>query len=110
MAVREEERGSGVQIRGRWVSTPTRRQDSGSDIASFDGSQGVDSEDILGIPQIGYSSFQLFPDQNQYEPADSTMTAYNSSVNAGINWITKHAQVAHQYVVLIGFSTKRLIA
>ncbi|EEB96143.1 hypothetical protein MPER_04771, partial [Moniliophthora perniciosa FA553] len=32
--------------------------------SAFDGTHGVDSEDILSIPNIGFGSFQLFPDQN----------------------------------------------
>lgn len=88
---------TGVKIRGRWASTPTRRQDSGLGSA-FDGSQGVDSEDILGIPQIGFSSFQLFPDQNTYAPVDPNLSPFNNTVQAGLDWIQKQAQAGQTYV------------
>jgi len=94
-----------VKIRGRWVATPTRRQDSGVGPA-FDGSQGVDSQDILGIPQIGFSSFQLFPDQNQYASNDPTLSPFNNSVQAGISWIQHQAQSGQLFgkpVALTGF-------
>jgi mannan endo-1,4-beta-mannosidase len=87
---------TGIRIRGRWISTPTRRQEN--DLGSaFDGSQGVDSEDILGIPQIGFSSFQLFPDQNQYAPYDPHLSSFNNTVQAGTDWIDKQLQAAALY-------------
>jgi mannan endo-1,4-beta-mannosidase len=95
----------GVRIRARWVSTPTRRQDVGLGPA-FDGSQGVDSQDILGIPQIGFSTFQLFPDQNEYEPDDPNLSASNNSIAAGLEWISQQAKSAQLYgkpALLTGF-------
>lgn len=90
---------SGQKIRGLWASTPTRRQ-SGTDVGSaFDGSQGVDSQDILGIPEIGFSTFQFFPDQDTYGNDDPSVPAYNSTVQSGVDWIKKQAQAAAQYVV-----------
>ncbi|KAG1837622.1 glycoside hydrolase family 5 protein [Suillus subalutaceus] len=50
----------GSMIRGRWVSTDV----SNSIGPTTDGSYGVDSQDILNIPNIGFGSFQVFPDQN----------------------------------------------
>jgi len=96
---------TGVRIRGRWAATPTRRQDTGLGFA-FDGSQGVDSEDILGIPQIGFSSFQLFPDQIIYTSEDPNLDAFNNTIQAGIEWITKQAQAGAKYgkpVTMTGF-------
>ena len=91
---------TGIRIRGRWISTPTRRQES--DLGSaYDGSQGVDSEDILGIPQIDFSSFQLFPDQNQYAPHVPHLSPYNNTVQAGIDWIDKQLQTAALYAFLV---------
>ena len=40
----------GVAIRGRWVSTAAKRQQSSASGGAFDGSFGVDSEDISAIP------------------------------------------------------------
>jgi mannan endo-1,4-beta-mannosidase len=87
---------NGIRIRGRWASTTTRRQENGIGSA-FDGSQGVDSEDILGIPQIGFSSFQLFPDQNKYAQDDPNMSSFDNTVHTGLDWIQKQAQTAQQY-------------
>jgi len=82
----------GIRIRGRWLSTETRRQDQGVGVGpSFDGSQGVDSEDIINIPQIGFGTFQLFPDQNVYGMTDPTLPSFNNTVNQGISWIQSHA-------------------
>lgn len=87
----------GIQIRGRWASTATRRQDSGLGPA-FDGSQGVDSQDILAIPQIGFSSFQLFPDQDNYakDDHDPDLPPFNHTVQTGLDWIQNQAQSAQQ--------------
>ncbi|KAG6827875.1 hypothetical protein H0H92_010144 [Tricholoma furcatifolium] len=86
----------GVKIRGRWTSTQTRRQsDLSSGAAAFDGSQGVDSQDILNIPQIGFGSFQLFPDQfnyNQNAP-DPSLPSFNQTVEAGLVWIQLQAEL-----------------
>ena len=86
----------GIQIRGRWASTTTRRQDDGLG-PSFDGSQGIDSEDISNIPQIRFTTFQLFPDQNQYAPIDPHLSLFNNTVQAGNEWIKKQAQIAQMY-------------
>lgn len=68
-----------------------RQQDSGLGSA-FDGSQGVDSEDIINIPEIGLSSFMLFPDQNKYGPDDPNLPAFNNTVQQGLDWIRSHAE------------------
>lgn len=98
LALEKEKRSTGaaggVRIRGRWASTPARRQDTGLGFA-YDGSQGVDSQDILGIPQIGFSSFQLFPDQNMYSPDANGQATFNDTVQTGIDWINTQAQSAN---------------
>jgi mannan endo-1,4-beta-mannosidase len=103
----QSEQGSGIRIRGRWVSTPTKRQSDVQGVGSaFDGSQGVDSEDILGIPDIGFGSFQLFPDQNSYGPDDPSLPAFNNTLQTGLNWIQVHGQVANLFQkpsALLGF-------
>lgn len=95
----------GIRIRGGWVSTPTRRQDNDPGSA-FDGSQGVDSEDILGIPQIGFSSFQLFPDQNNYGSDDPNLSSFDNTVHSGLDWIGRQVQTAQTFgkpIALTGF-------
>ncbi|KAJ3987329.1 glycoside hydrolase family 5 protein [Lentinula detonsa] len=103
----QQESGEGIRVRGRWISTPTKRQSDSQGVGSaFDGSQGVDSEDILGIPEIGFGSFQLFPDQNSYGPDDPSLSAFNNTLQTGINWITTQGQIAQLFdkpVSLLGF-------
>ncbi|CAK5277419.1 unnamed protein product [Mycena citricolor] len=96
---------SGVRVRGKWVATPTVRQDN-SVGSAFDGSTGVDSGDILDIAQIGFGSFQLFPDQNQYAPDDPNLPAFNNTVQAGLQWIRMHSQssqTANKPIIMSGF-------
>jgi len=90
----------GIQIRGRWVSTPTRRQADTGVGSAFDGSQGVDSEDIVSIPEIGFSTFQLFPDQNSYGTPDPNLPDFNNTVDIGNQWIQRHAQNGLRWVPL----------
>ena len=75
-----------------WSETKRQSADQGIGPA-FDGSQGVDSEDILNIPQIGFGTFQLFPDQNSYGIDDPTIPAFNNTVNQGLDWIRRHADI-----------------
>ena len=74
--------------------TETKRQFDTGVGSSFDGSSGVDTEDIINIPEIGYGSFQLFPDQNNYGPADPNLPAFNNTVQIGLSWIRDHATLA----------------
>lgn len=70
----------------------TKRQDDGGVGSAFDGSYGVDSEDILNIPAIGFGSFQLFPDQATYGPVDPTLPAFNQTLQVGLDWIRRQAE------------------
>jgi len=82
-----------------------RRQDTGVGSA-FDGSSGVDCEDISGIPEIGFLTFQLFPDQNSYGAADPNLSPLNNTIQTGISWIKSHAQAGRTFnkpVALTGF-------
>ncbi|KAG0707761.1 glycoside hydrolase family 5 protein [Suillus ampliporus] len=96
----------GVRVRGRWVSTGTKRQQSASLGSMYDGSYGVDSQDISNIPDIGFSSFQLFPDQQSYGPDDPNVAPWQSVEQDGTQWITYQAQSAAAVgkpAVLTGF-------
>lgn len=103
---------TGPSIRGRWraprilsllhsfsslclifLLTATKRQFDQGVGPSFDGSSGVDAEDILNIPEIGYGSFQYFPDQNSYGPDDPNLPAFNNTVQTGLSWIQTHAEL-----------------
>ncbi|PBK96850.1 glycoside hydrolase [Armillaria gallica] len=87
---------SGVRVRGRWVATRTRRQEEDEVGSAFDGSAGVDSEDIMNIPEIGYSTFQFFPDQNTYiqGPADSGLSSFQNVLQEGLDWIQLQAELS----------------
>ncbi|KXN89264.1 Mannan endo-1,4-beta-mannosidase F [Leucoagaricus sp. SymC.cos] len=99
----------GIRIRGRWVSTPTRRQQETGPGSAFDGSQGVDSEDIINIPQIGLSSFQLLPDQQKYGVDDPNLPAFNNTVNQGLDWIRQHAEVGRLFGKPVTLSSVGLV-
>lgn len=95
----------GIMIRGRWVSTATREVSS-SIGSTTDGSSGVDSQDILNIPNIGFGSFQVFPDQESYGPNDPNLDPVQNKINSSLTWIQQSAQSAAAVgkpVVLNGF-------
>jgi mannan endo-1,4-beta-mannosidase len=60
---------------------------------SFDGSYGVDTEDILAVPCIDFGSLQLFPDQTEYFPPVSNNSATNS-ISGGNTWLAVHSNSA----------------
>ncbi|KAJ7449803.1 glycoside hydrolase family 5 protein [Mycena latifolia] len=98
--------GTGVRVRGKWVATTTRRQEAVGMGSAFDGSSGVDSEDILNIPEVDFGSFQLFPDQNQYAPDDPNLPAFNNTLQAGLDWIKRHGESSQTFgkpITLTGF-------
>jgi mannan endo-1,4-beta-mannosidase len=74
---------------------------------AYNGFHGVDTEDILGIPQVSYSSFQFFPDQNTYSadgqdtstppPGGAGGTNLAQTIQTGVTWITQHADSANTY-------------
>ncbi|KAJ7452419.1 glycoside hydrolase family 5 protein [Mycena galericulata] len=106
LKLKSETPSDGVRVRGKWIATPTRRQDDVGVGSAFDGSSGVDSEDIINIPEIGFGSFQLFPDQNQYAPDDPNLSAFNNTLQAGLNWIERHGQSSQTFgkpISLTGF-------
>ncbi|KDQ51409.1 glycoside hydrolase family 5 protein, partial [Jaapia argillacea MUCL 33604] len=80
----------GVKVRGRWAATGAQKR--GAEVttgSAFDGSFGVDSEDILNIPEISFGSFQLFPDQFEYGCPDPHLSHFNNSLQLGLSWIQK---------------------
>jgi mannan endo-1,4-beta-mannosidase len=70
------------------------REVSSSIGPTMDGSSGVDSQDILNIPNIGFGSFQVFPDQNTYAPDDPNLTPVQNKINSSLAWIQQSAQSA----------------
>ncbi|KAF9482746.1 glycoside hydrolase family 5 protein [Pholiota conissans] len=99
----------GLRIRGRWMATETKRQDAEDQGvgSAFDGSSGVDSEDIINVPNINFGTFQLFPDQDNYGfISDPSLPAFNNTVNAGLDWIRRHAEIGTLFnkpITLTGF-------
>ncbi|KAI0273624.1 glycoside hydrolase superfamily [Gloeopeniophorella convolvens] len=101
-AARSASKRDGVKIRGRWTaslpSAEAKRQSSGVGSA-FDGSFGVDSQDILSVPNIGFGSFQLFPDQNSYgtiatQAIQPPSFDFNETLTQGVQWIQSQAEAA----------------
>lgn len=77
----------------------TRRQEDFNSVGpAYDGSFGVDSEDILNSPNMDFGSLQYFPDQNNYAPTDPTLSAFDNIVQQGNSWIQQHADTAQRYV------------
>ncbi|KAG6897570.1 hypothetical protein C0992_000158 [Termitomyces sp. T32_za158] len=77
-------------------------------MSAFDGSSGVDSADIINVPNIGFSSFQFFPDQFNYtqNPLDPTLPAFNQTLELGLNWIRLQADLGQLFgkpVLFTGF-------
>jgi len=99
----------GIKIRGRWSASSEAKRGGGLGSA-FDGSTGVDSQDILAIPQMDFGSFQLFPDQNSYSPVAAPFTPPSADVNGtvaqGVAWIlaqVDNAQSVGKPVILGSF-------
>ncbi|KZS89923.1 glycoside hydrolase [Sistotremastrum niveocremeum HHB9708] len=86
----------GRSIRGKWrAPTKTKRQTTPEVGPAFDGSFGIDSQDILNIPDIGFSTFQLFPDQNTYGPLNPNINATENTLDQGISWIQAQGAAAN---------------
>jgi len=60
---------------------------------SFDGSYGVDTEDILASPHIDFGSFQVIPDQVTYFPDPQPDFAVKA-INDGGKWVATHTNTA----------------
>lgn len=98
-AKKREVSSGGVSIRGMWKAPETRRQTTDQGIGpAFDGTFGIDSEDILNIPNISFGTFQLFPDQASYGPNDPSLSSFENVVQQGSAWIQRQADIARLYV------------
>jgi len=88
----------GTLIRGAWVTSRKPRQVTHVGPA-FDGTYGVDTEDILNSPSVDFSSFQYFPDQNVYSQSQTNTGSddFSSTVQQGIEWIQQHADTSATY-------------
>ncbi|KIJ44355.1 glycoside hydrolase family 5 protein [Sphaerobolus stellatus SS14] len=108
-AQEQRKRGGNVKWAYRGVekrSTGVRRQTPSSLGSALDGSQGVDSLDIGAIPNIGFSTFQLFPDQDFYGPNDPNLSNFNNTIQIGTDWIKTQvaaAKLLNKPIALTGF-------
>jgi mannan endo-1,4-beta-mannosidase len=96
-----------IRVRGGWTAPPTSANTfsrrGGSLGPAYDGSHGVDSEDICNDPNIDFCNFQLFPDQDFYgvfggktthgkrQNSDSSSGFTSDSVAQSINFILNQA-------------------
>jgi len=46
----------------------------------------------MNIPDIGFGSFTLFPDQQSYSLTDPYLDSYTNMLDSGADWILKQAQ------------------
>ncbi|KAG6897564.1 hypothetical protein C0992_000152 [Termitomyces sp. T32_za158] len=86
-----------VNIGCRWTVSQTKRQsDLDGVMSAFDGSHWVDSEDIINVPNINFSSFQFFPDQFNYSQfsVDASLPAFNQTLEIFLDWIKLQADLA----------------
>jgi len=89
-----------LRVRGGWTAPPTSanifaRHDGGLGPA-YDGSFGVDSEDICNDPNIDFCNFQIFPDQDYYGVSGGSVPLgfTSDSVSQSINFILDQATSA----------------
>ncbi|KAG8823513.1 hypothetical protein FRC17_009302, partial [Serendipita sp. 399] len=91
---------NGPRIRGKWKAPEAglKKRQSNDFGPLYDGSFGVDTEDLLNAPGVDFSSFQLFPDQNTYSPLGSdSVSSFSQVVQQGIDWLVQHASTANSY-------------
>jgi len=86
------------KIRSRWMApSKAKRQTSGGG-AAFNGSFGVDCEDILNAPDIDFGTFQLFPDQISYSTTgtecETSSKDFDDTLDQTVAWIHQQAQSA----------------
>jgi mannan endo-1,4-beta-mannosidase len=59
----------------------------------FDGSFGIDTEDLANIPDIDFSTVQYFPDQNSVGPdGEIDLTDHLKIAQSGIDWVNLHGE------------------
>lgn len=87
-----QKRASLLEARSALTEFPRDEQRS-----AFDGSHGIDNEDILNIPQIDFSTFQLFPGQATYGPDHPGLSPNDNTVQVGIDWLLKQAAIGTIY-------------
>jgi mannan endo-1,4-beta-mannosidase len=91
------------RLEARSMLTEIRRN---GQLSAFDGSHGVDNEDILSIPDIDFSTFQIFPGQATYGPDHPDLSPVDNTAQVGVDWIQTQAAIGaavHKPVVTTAF-------
>ncbi|RXW15161.1 hypothetical protein EST38_g10695 [Candolleomyces aberdarensis] len=73
------------------TSTPKRPALEGP---SFDGSYGIDTEDLVSIPSIDFGSLQIAPEQIQLFPVLKKVKPATQAIGDGGKWIEVHSQTS----------------
>jgi hypothetical protein len=76
-------------------------------LSAFDGSHGVDNEDILSIPDIDFSTFQIFPGQATYGPDHPDLSPVDNTAQVGVDWIQTQAAIGAAYVLVCCLDHRR---
>ncbi|KAJ2912781.1 hypothetical protein MD484_g7633, partial [Candolleomyces efflorescens] len=61
---------------------------------SFDGSYGIDTDDLVSIPSIDFGSLQIAPDQIQLFPELKKVKFATQAIGDGGKWIEIHSQTS----------------
>ncbi|KAJ2912773.1 hypothetical protein MD484_g7642, partial [Candolleomyces efflorescens] len=61
---------------------------------SFDGSYGIDTDDLVSIPSIDFGSLQILPDQVQLFPVLKHVKPATQAIGDGGKWIEIHSQTS----------------
>ncbi|KAJ2913324.1 hypothetical protein MD484_g7110, partial [Candolleomyces efflorescens] len=76
-----------------YANTSTRRQPA-LEGPSFDGSYGIDTDDLLAIPTIDFGSLQIAPEQIQLFPVLNDVDFATQAIGDGGKWIEIHSQTS----------------
>jgi mannan endo-1,4-beta-mannosidase len=77
-----------------------KRQDNGLGPA-FDGSTGVDSQDIANSPNIAYTSFAILPDFTPLTTNGATPATFDELVQSGVDYVQTQASAARAYIFCV---------
>jgi len=59
----------------------------------FDGSFGIDTEDLINCPGIDFSTLQYYPDQTPFGPdGDINLLDPRNVAQNGVDWVKLHAK------------------
>ncbi|KAI0267208.1 glycoside hydrolase superfamily [Russula aff. rugulosa BPL654] len=90
----------GVTIRGLWSASESKRWTGDDGLSVFNGAFGVDSQDILNIPEIDFGTFQVFPDSVNYGSKGTATNVqppssqFSKTLNDTVDWIGAQVQSA----------------